>query len=65
MHPFHEFPNPNTFVHSRKPCSGPKLKEMTGSGIFAANGEDGADESVDSFATPNGRPGLRLYQVIN
>lgn len=39
----------------RKPCSGYKLKEMTGSGIFASNGEDSASESGS---------GLRVYQQV-
>ncbi|KAA8538059.1 hypothetical protein F0562_027361 [Nyssa sinensis] len=44
----------------RKPCSGYKLKEMTGSGIFAA-GENG-DESDSANPTPNNKTGLRIYQ---
>ncbi|KAK1287832.1 hypothetical protein QJS10_CPB19g01436 [Acorus calamus] len=46
----------------RKPCSGFKLKEMTGSGIFAADDKDEAAESGNSIVTPNNRTGLRLYQ---
>ncbi|KAL5982173.1 hypothetical protein ACLOJK_016242 [Asimina triloba] len=46
---------------ARKPCSGPKLKEMTGSGIFAADGENGETESSSTTATPN-KTGLRIYQ---
>ncbi|KAK1263041.1 hypothetical protein QJS04_geneDACA021201 [Acorus gramineus] len=46
----------------RKPCSGFKLKEMTGSGIFAADDKDEASESGNSIVTPNNRTGLRLYQ---
>ncbi|XP_058096780.1 uncharacterized protein LOC131242265 isoform X2 [Magnolia sinica] len=46
----------------RKPCSGPKMKEMTGSGIFAADGENGAPESGSTTSTPNNRTGLRIYQ---
>ena len=45
----------------RKPCSGYKMKEMTGSGIFVANGED--EESEAAYATPNNRTGIRMYQV--
>ncbi|CAO2827776.1 unnamed protein product [Amaranthus hypochondriacus] len=37
----------------RKPCSGYKMKEMTGSGIFAGSSED---------ATENGKTGVRVYQ---
>ncbi|XP_059636352.1 uncharacterized protein LOC132278555 [Cornus florida] len=45
----------------RKPCSGYKLKEMTGSGIFAAVGENDA-ESDSANPTPNNKSGLRMYQ---
>ena len=41
--------------YDRKPCSGYKMKEMTGSGIFAGSSED---------ATENGKTGVRVYQVI-
>ena len=37
------------------------MKEMTGSGIFVANGED--EESEAAYATPNNRTGIRMYQV--
>lgn len=47
----------------RKPCSGFKWKEMTGSGIFAADSENGAPESGSGMPTPNNRTGLRTYQV--
>ncbi|GMY11352.1 dna oxidative demethylase alkbh2 [Fagus crenata] len=40
----------------KKPCSGYKLKEITGSGIFVPNSEDGTSES------DAGRTGLRVYQ---
>lgn len=40
----------------KKPCSGYKLKEITGSGIFVANSEDGTSESDAA------RTGLRVYQ---
>ncbi|XXG61275.1 hypothetical protein AAC387_Pa04g2975 [Persea americana] len=46
----------------RKPCSGSKLKEMTGSGIFAEDGENGGPESSSAMSTPNGKTGLRIYQ---
>ncbi|CAK7334631.1 unnamed protein product [Dovyalis caffra] len=42
----------------KKPCSGYKLKEMTGSGIF--NGQDGASES--GGANPNNKTTVRVYQ---
>ncbi|KAM7253334.1 hypothetical protein ACFE04_025952 [Oxalis oulophora] len=35
-------------LNKRKPCSGYKMKEMTGSGIFAADGEDGDKSEADS-----------------
>ncbi|XP_011628163.1 uncharacterized protein LOC18423843 isoform X2 [Amborella trichopoda] len=44
----------------RKPCSGFKLREMTGSGIFAGDGENGDLES-GSAASAN-KTGLRIYQ---
>ncbi|KAL9255238.1 hypothetical protein AKJ16_DCAP02491 [Drosera capensis] len=46
----------------RKPCSGHKLKEMTGSGIFAAGGEADDEESEAAGATPSNKTRLRLYQ---
>lgn len=49
-------------VLKRKPCSGPKLKEMTGSGIFAADSEDAGEESGSAFSTPNHRTSSRIYQ---
>ncbi|PWZ14780.1 hypothetical protein Zm00014a_027050 [Zea mays] len=39
------------FSPFRKPCSAPKWKEMTGSGIFAAGGEGEEDESANVSAT--------------
>ncbi|XP_038985956.1 uncharacterized protein LOC103701750 [Phoenix dactylifera] len=51
-------------VLKRKPCSGPKLKEMTGSGIFAADSEDGEAEAGSAFSTPNSRTGSRIYQQM-
>lgn len=46
----------------KKPCSSSKLKEITGSGIFAADGENGGAESGSATATPNNKTGLRIYQ---
>ncbi|GAB2290605.1 hypothetical protein Dimus_024887 [Dionaea muscipula] len=46
----------------RKPCSGHKLKEMTGSGIFVAGGEADDEESEAANATLNNKTGLRMYQ---
>ncbi|KAL1170865.1 hypothetical protein V6Z11_A05G241700 [Gossypium hirsutum] len=45
-----------------KPCSGYKMKEMTGSGIFAANGENDELEPGSANSIPNGKTGLRMYQ---
>ncbi|KAL0324973.1 UNVERIFIED_CONTAM: hypothetical protein Sradi_5066600 [Sesamum radiatum] len=38
-------------LNKRKPCSDYKMKEMTGSGIFKAKGENGASESEDASQT--------------
>ncbi|KAJ8433760.1 hypothetical protein Cgig2_025923 [Carnegiea gigantea] len=46
----------------RKPCSDHKLKEMTGSGIFAAQQESDDEEVEGTNATPNNKTGLRMYQ---
>ena len=51
------------FEFLRKPCSGYKMKEMTGSGIFVANGETEEEESGNASATPINKTGLRMYQV--
>ncbi|OUZ99311.1 protein of unknown function DUF4057 [Macleaya cordata] len=45
----------------RKPCSGYKMKEMTGSNIFGADGENGASEAGSANQAPN-KTGLRIYQ---
>ncbi|XP_074264391.1 uncharacterized protein LOC141586894 [Silene latifolia] len=45
----------------RKPCSGYKMKEMTGSGIFAGSGDDTSSESGNGNSQPN-KTGLRVYQ---
>ncbi|OVA14186.1 protein of unknown function DUF4057 [Macleaya cordata] len=45
----------------RKPCSGYKMKEMTGSGIFTGDGENGAPEAGSASQTPS-KTGLRIYQ---
>ncbi|XP_022766384.1 uncharacterized protein LOC111311275 isoform X1 [Durio zibethinus] len=49
-------------LNKRKPCSGYKMKEMTGSGIFAANGENDESEPGSANPTPNSKTGLRMYQ---
>ncbi|KAK9271124.1 hypothetical protein L1049_026713 [Liquidambar formosana] len=46
----------------RKPCSGYKLKEITGSGIFSADGENGTLESGSANPTPNSKTVIRMYQ---
>ncbi|KAL2339901.1 hypothetical protein Fmac_007841 [Flemingia macrophylla] len=46
-------------LNKRKPCSEYKMKEITGSGIFVANGED--DSSEAGSANPN-KTGVRMYQ---
>ncbi|XP_072974482.1 uncharacterized protein [Typha angustifolia] len=48
-------------LNKRKICSGPKWKEMTGSGIFAAESEE-ALESDNAFSTPNNKTNSRVYQ---
>lgn len=45
-----------------KPCSGFKLRDITGSDIFAANGQNCAPESASAITTPNSKTGLRIYQ---
>lgn len=46
----------------RKPCSGHKLKEMTGSGIFAGQGENDDQEVEGANVTPSNKTGIRMYQ---
>ncbi|KAL2893833.1 DNA oxidative demethylase ALKBH2 [Bienertia sinuspersici] len=45
-----------------KPCSDHKLKEMTGSGIFAAEEENDDQEAEAANQTPTNKTGLRMYQ---
>ncbi|CAH2056680.1 unnamed protein product [Thlaspi arvense] len=49
--------------HARKPCSTYKLKEITGSGIFAADAENAAEDS-EANPTPSNKTGLRMYQQV-
>ncbi|KAI3460026.1 hypothetical protein Pfo_016689 [Paulownia fortunei] len=49
-------------LNKRKPCSGYKMKEMTGSGIFKASGENGASENEDDGQILVNKTGLRMYQ---
>ncbi|XP_027363729.1 uncharacterized protein LOC113871127 isoform X2 [Abrus precatorius] len=44
----------------KKPCSGYKMKEMNGSGIFLASEEDTASEG--NSANANNRTSIRVYQ---
>lgn len=39
------------------------MKEITGSGIFVANGEDDTSEA-GSANPPSNKTGLRMYQVL-
>ncbi|KAK9110677.1 hypothetical protein Sjap_018737 [Stephania japonica] len=45
----------------RKPCSGSKWKEMTGSGIFVPSSENGTSDAESGNEAPN-KTGLRMYQ---
>ncbi|KAM1247907.1 hypothetical protein TB2_043918 [Malus domestica] len=47
-------------LNKRKPCSAHKMKEITGSGIFAPKAENDAAE--DDGANPTPKPGIRMYQ---
>ncbi|XP_062030041.1 uncharacterized protein LOC133745896 [Rosa rugosa] len=49
-------------LNKRKPCSGYKMKEMTGSGIFTGGADDEASEPRSANPTPNSKSGIRLYQ---
>ncbi|KAI4375100.1 hypothetical protein MLD38_013010 [Melastoma candidum] len=49
-------------LNQRKPCSGYKLKEITGSDIFNANGDPDAVEPDSANPSSNNRTGIRMYQ---
>ncbi|KAL3504724.1 hypothetical protein ACH5RR_034565 [Cinchona calisaya] len=49
-------------LNKRKPCSDYKLKEITGSGIFASSGENGTLESDGADPNAANKTGLRMYQ---
>ncbi|KAI6688664.1 hypothetical protein NL676_025492 [Syzygium grande] len=51
-------------LNQRKSCSAYKLKEITGSGIFAANGEDDLLEPRRANPASNNKTGLKMYQVL-
>ncbi|XP_042486414.1 uncharacterized protein LOC122066643 isoform X2 [Macadamia integrifolia] len=52
-------------LNKRKPCSGSKWKEMTGSGIFAADGENSDSDSGSGNPTPRNGAGLRYQQAVS
>lgn len=49
-------------LNKRKPCSGYKLKEMSGSKIFAAGSEGGSTESGTTDGNFNNRTSVRIVQ---
>ncbi|XP_027077313.1 uncharacterized protein [Coffea arabica] len=49
-------------LNRRKPCSGYKLKEITGSKIFSGESEDGASESGNGHVSSNNRTSVRMVQ---
>ncbi|KAI3762185.1 hypothetical protein L1987_52609 [Smallanthus sonchifolius] len=49
-------------LNKRKPVSGYKLKEITGSGIFAASGENNVEEADAANPNAANKTGLRMYQ---
>ena len=44
-------------------CSGSKIKEITGSGIFAAHNEDGDSDTASGASNPPNKTSVRMYQV--
>ncbi|XP_059318043.1 uncharacterized protein LOC132068462 [Lycium ferocissimum] len=48
--------------YKRRPCSGYKLKEISGSNIFSAGGEDGASEAGPVKCNTNNRTSVRIVQ---
>ncbi|EPS71861.1 hypothetical protein M569_02899 [Genlisea aurea] len=49
-------------LNKRKPCSDYKMKEMTGSGIFKAKGEEEPSEADHLVQPSSNKTGLRMYQ---
>nr|CAB3446993.1 unnamed protein product [Digitaria exilis] len=49
-------------LNKRKMCSGSKMKEMTGSGIFVASGETDNPEAGSGAINPPNKTALRMYQ---
>lgn len=52
-----------TLVSFRKPCSSSKMREMTGSGIFAMDNENEVIESGNAVPNPNNKTTVRICQV--
>lgn len=49
-------------LSKRKLCSGSKIKEITGSGIFASHCEDGDSDTGSGASDPPNRTSVRMYQ---
>ncbi|KAG6534074.1 uncharacterized protein LOC121983602 [Zingiber officinale] len=49
-------------VNKRKPCSSSKMREMTGSGIFAVDNENEVIESGNAVPNPNNKTTVRICQ---
>ncbi|KAK8966291.1 hypothetical protein KSP40_PGU010846 [Platanthera guangdongensis] len=49
-------------VNKRKSCSGSKLREITGSRIFASANDNGESDSGGSLTNPDNRTSVRIYQ---
>lgn len=49
-------------LNKRKPVSGYKLKEITGSGIFAGNGQNGVEETDSATHAQSNPTSIRMYQ---
>ncbi|XP_020090525.1 uncharacterized protein LOC109711741 isoform X2 [Ananas comosus] len=49
-------------ANKTKACSGLKLKEITGSGIFAADIKNGGLESGSAVSNPSNKTAIRVYQ---
>ncbi|XP_042402960.1 uncharacterized protein LOC121992564 [Zingiber officinale] len=52
-------------LSKRKPCSSSKLREMTGSGIFAADGEHEMTESGSVLLNSNNKTSVRIQQAAS
>ncbi|XP_042437805.1 uncharacterized protein LOC122023643 isoform X1 [Zingiber officinale] len=51
-------------LSKRKPCSSSKLREMTGSGIFVADGGNEMTESGNAASNSNNKTSIRIQQVV-